>query len=527
MINVGERPLSLNDFSEILFKGKQVGLDAAAIAKVEENHRFLQNFSTNKLIYGINTGFGPMAQYKISEENLLQLQYNLIRSHSSGGGKTLSPVLVKAIMIARLNSLMQAYSGIHIEVAELLVALINNNVTPCIYEHGGVGASGDLVQLAHLGLVLIGEGEVIYEGNVRPTAEVYKQLNIKPLTIHIREGLAILNGTSAMTGIGMVNIIQAKKLMEWAVMMAAMVNEIVEAFDDHYSYELNVVKPHKGQNKVASMLRDILVDSNMIRDRSEHLYNPDNLNQEVFLDKVQEYYSIRCVTQVIGPIYDSITNAERVVTDELNSVNDNPVIDHRNKNIFHGGNFHGDYVSLEMDKLKIAITKLSMLCERQLNYLLNNKLNQKFPPFVNLGILGFNFGMQGMQFTATSTVAENQTLSFPMYVHSIPNNNDNQDIVSMGCNAAQMTKKIIDNSFEVLAIQMMTVLQAVDYLDCESRLSTQTRSLYNEIRTIFPKFVEDSPKYKDLERIRTYFETADPIVSSRVKLKMSNGLATS
>jgi histidine ammonia-lyase len=135
--------------------------------------------------------------------------------------------------------------------------------------------------------------------------------------------------------------------------------------------------------------------------------------------------------------------------------------------------------------------------------------------------------MQGMQFTATSTVAENQTLSFPMYVHSIPNNNDNQDIVSMGCNAAQMTKKIIDNSFEVLAIQMMTVLQAVDYLDCESRLSTQTKSLYKEIRTIFPKFVEDSPKYKDLERIRTYFETADPIVSSRVKLKMSNGLATS
>ena len=163
--------------------------------------------------------------------------------------------------------------------------------------------------------------------------------------------------------------------------------------------------------------------------------------------------------------YDTILQAEKVVVDELNSVNDNPVIDHENQNIFHGGNFHGDYVSLEMDKLKIAITKLSMLSERQLNYLLNEKLNQKFPPFVNLGVLGFNFGMQGMQFTATSTVAENQTLSFPMYVHSIPNNNDNQDIVSMGCNAALMTKKVIDNSFEVLAIQMMTVLQAIDYLE--------------------------------------------------------------
>ena len=527
MINVGGKTLSLNDFSEIVFKEEEVALEASALEKVEENHRFLKNFSSNKLIYGINTGFGPMAQYKVSEENLLQLQYNLIRSHSSGGGKILSPLLVKAIMIARLNSLMLAYSGIHTEVVELLTALINKNITPCIYEHGGVGASGDLVQLAHLGLVLIGEGEVIYEDKTYSTKEIFDRLKVKPLSIHIREGLAILNGTSAMTGIGMVNIIQAKKLLEWAVMMTAMVNEIVEAFDDHYSLELNIVKPHKGQNKIAAMLRDILTGSHMIRDRSEHLYNPENLNQEVFLDKVQEYYSIRCVTQVLGPVYDSIANAEKVVVDELNSVNDNPVIDHKNKNIFHGGNFHGDYVSLEMDKLKIAVTKLSMLSERQLNYLLNNKLNQKFPPFVNLGVLGFNFGMQGMQFTATSTVAENQTLSFPMYVHSIPNNNDNQDIVSMGCNAALMTKKVIDNSFEVLAIQMMTVLQAVDYLECQPRLSPQTKAVYNEIRKIFPKFVEDAPKYKDLEKIRSYFEQSDPVVSSKIRLKPTNGVVAS
>ncbi|MGB4844191.1 MAG: aromatic amino acid ammonia-lyase, partial [Ferruginibacter sp.] len=327
------------------------------------------------------------------------------------------------------------------------------------------------------------------------------------------EGLAILNGTSAMTGIGLLNIIQAQKLLEWSVMLSAMINEVVEAFDDHYSYELNIVKHHKGQNKVAAMLRDILGDSKMIRNRSEHLYNPDKLNQEVFEDKVQEYYSLRCVTQVLGPIYDTICNAENVVVNELNSVNDNPIIDVANKNIFHGGNFHGDYVSLEMDKLKIAVTKLSMLSERQLNYLLNEKLNKKFPPFVNLGVLGFNFGMQGMQFTATSTVAENQTMSFPMYVHSIPNNNDNQDIVSMGCNAAIMTKKIIDNSFEVLAIQMMTVLQAIDYIGCVPRLSTQTLTVYKTIRELFPKFVGDQPKYKDLNRIKSYFEQSGLLIA--------------
>ena len=516
MIPVGDRALSLNDLSDILFKAKKVALDKVAVEKVDVNFRFLKKFSSHKLIYGINTGFGPMAQYKVSEANLLQLQYNLIRSHSSGAGELMSPILVKAIMVARLNSLMQAFSGIHPEVVELLTILINKDITPCIYEHGGVGASGDLVQLAHLGLVLIGEGEVIFENELHPTIDIFNKMGIRPLSIHIREGLAILNGTSAMTGIGMVNIIQAKKLLEWSVMLSAMINEVVETFDDHYSYELNIVKHHKGQNKIAAQLREILKDSKMIRSRSEHLYNSDNLTQEIFEDKVQEYYSLRCVTQVLGPIYDTICQAEKVVVDELNSVNDNPVIDHVNNNIFHGGNFHGDYVSLEMDKLKIAITKLSMLSERQLNYLLNEKLNQKFPPFVNLGVLGFNFGMQGMQFTATSTVAENQTLSFPMYVHSIPNNNDNQDIVSMGCNAALMTKKVIDNSFEVLTIQMMTVLQAIDYLECVPKLSSETLNVYTEIRKIFPKFIEDKPKYKDLEKIKKYFERSDPVISFRL-----------
>jgi len=453
-----------------------------------------------------------MAQYKVNEENILQLQYNLIRSHSSGSGKLLPAALSKALMIARLNSFMLAYSGVHTDTVELLKDLINKNISPCIYEHGGVGASGDLVQLAHLGLVLIGEGEVLFEDKIYPTIEIFDKFGIKPLTIHIREGLAILNGTSAMTGIGIINIILAKKLLTWSVLFSAIINEIVEAFDDHYSLELNIVKKHGGQNKIAAIMRDVLKDSKMIRDRSEHLYNPDNLDYEVFEDKVQEYYSLRCVTQVLGPIYDTINQAEDVLVNELNSVNDNPVIDHENKNIFHGGNFHGDYVSLEMDKLKIAITKLSMLSERQLNYLLNNKLNQKLPPFVNLGVLGLNFGMQGMQFTATSTVAENQTLSFPMYVHSIPNNNDNQDIVSMGCNAALMTKRVIDNSFEVLAIHLMTILQAIDYLECQDRLSAISRKLYDEARAIFPKFIEDQPKYKDLGRIKDFLETSDHII---------------
>ncbi|QQL49329.1 HAL/PAL/TAL family ammonia-lyase [Mucilaginibacter ginkgonis] len=513
MIVVGQGKLPLQDFSEIIFHQQGVTLDKAALEEVEANYNFLKSFSSNKLIYGINTGFGPMAQYKISDDSLLQLQYNLIRSHSSGSGNLLPTHLVKALMVARLNSFIKARSGVPARVLELLTQLINNDVAPCVFEHGGVGASGDLVQLAHLGLALIGEGEVIYKNEVRPTTEVFAELNIAPLEIEGREGLAIINGTSAMTGIGMVNILRAQKLLSWSVLLSSMMNEIVEAYDDHYSYELNVVKLHPGQSKIGAQMRAILKDSKLIRSRSEHLYNPDNLNQEVFEDKVQEYYSLRCVTQILGPVYDTIHSAGVVLENEINSVNDNPVIDHINNNVFHGGNFHGDYVSLEMDKLKIAITKLSMLSERQLNYLLNQKLNQKFPPFVNLGVLGLNFGMQGVQFTAVSTVAENQTLSFPMYVHSIPNNNDNQDMVSMGCNAAIMTKKVIDNTFEVLTIQLMSILQAIDHMGCRDRLSTASAEIYDRVREIFPVFVEDAPQYKTQKNVREFLETATPFIA--------------
>ncbi len=510
MIKVGGSRLTLEDFKAILFDGKLIELDPLSVEKVQAGFEFLKNFIDHKLIYGINTGFGPMAQYKISDENVLQLQYNLIRSHSSGGGQILNPQMGKAVMIARLNNLLQGYSGVHSDIVKLLADMINKNVIPCIYEHGGVGASGDLVQLAHLALGLIGEGEVWHEGKKTPAAEAFTIAGLTPLKIKIREGIAVLNGTSAMTGVGMINLINAHNLLNWSIMLSVMMNEIMEAYDDHFSYELNIVKHHKGQNKVAADFREILKDSKMIRSRSDVLYNPENIQHDVFEDKVQEYYSLRCVTQVLGPVYDTLLHTEETVVNELNSVNDNPVVDPQNQNIFHGGNFHGDYVSFEMDKLKIAFTKLTMLSERQLNYLLNSKLNEKFPPFVNLGVLGLNFGMQGIQFTATSTTAENQTLSFPMYVHSISNNNDNQDIVSMGYNSAQFAKKVISNAYEVLSIQAMTLLQAIDYLNCQDKMASKTLSVYKALREIFPKFVEDAPLYKELARIKTFLENNNP-----------------
>lgn len=503
MITVGKQRLSAEDFKRLLYGGEKVNLDADALKKVTDNFDFLLTYSKDKIIYGINTGLGPMAQYKISEDDQRQLQYNLIRSHSSGSGEPFQEDISRATMLARLNGLMQGASGIHKEAAELIVTLLNKNISACIFQRGGVGASGDLVQLAHLALNLIGEGEVWYKGKLTSTKEVFVAENIKPLQIHLREGLGLMNGTSAMTGVGLVNIIHAKKLLNVAVMLSSITNELMKSFDDHFSIELNSVKHHVGQQKVAQAMQTFLGDSKLVRKRPEHLYHR-KIEEAVFTDKVQEYYSLRCVPQILGPVYDTIAFAEKILTDEVNSVNDNPIIDHKREMVYHGGNFHGDYVALEMDKLKTVITKLCMLSERQLNYLLNDKLNQKLTPFINLGKLGLNFGMQGMQFTATSTTAENQTLSYPMYLHSISNNNDNQDIVSMGCNAALITRKVIDNTFDVLAIQTISLMQAIDYLKCHARLSGATHKLYDEIRGIIPVFVEDEPKYHVLKKVKEY-----------------------
>ena len=505
MISVGNRFLTLEDFYKVLYEGEKISLSSESRQKVVESFELLKEFAKGKVIYGINTGLGPMAQYKISTEDEHFLQTNLIRSHCSGVGEPLSDMNVKATMLARLNNLMQGNSGIHIEVVDLLTELINRNIFPYIPEHGGVGASGDLVQLAHLALILIGEGEVRYEGAWLPTVEVFAKLGLKPISMHVREGLSLINGTSAMTGIGITNLVHAKNLMDWSVLASSMIIEIVESYDDHFSEELNRKKLHYGQQQVALMIRTILEDSNLVRRRADHLYNGKTEQVEVFKNKVQEYYSLRCVPQVLGPVLDTILYAEKVIINELNSTNDNPVIDVETKNVLHGGNFHGDYVALEMDKLKIAMTKLSMLAERQLNYLLNDKLNGILPPFVNLGKLGLNLGMQGVQFTAVSTVAENQTLCFPAYIPSITNNNDNQDIVSMGTNAALITQRILDNSYQVLAIEMMTILQAIDYLGFQQRLSTYSKKQYEDLRTIVPKFKEDSVKYKDIQNIIRYF----------------------
>jgi histidine ammonia-lyase len=244
----------------------------------------------------------------------------------------------------------------------------------------------------------------------------------------------------------------------------------------------------------------------LLQKRENKLYANVDKDEKIFKQKVQSYYSLRCVPQILGAIYDEVVNAETVIINEFNSACDNPIIDPVSRNVLHGGNFHGDYVSFEMDKLKIAVTKLTMLIERQLNYLCHDRINEILPPFVNMGVLGLNYGLQAAQFTATSTTAECQTLSFPNYVHSIPNNNDNQDIVSMGTNSALITKTVVENAFQVISIHFMALAQATDCLKFEEKLSSETRKMYKEIRKIFPVLIGDRTHYQEIEKIKEFLK---------------------
>ena len=489
------KKLSIADLKEIINGNKTYLFDKKDVNNSLKSFNFLKYFSKNNLVYGVNTGFGPMVDFKISQEDQAKLQYNLIRSHSSGMGPVLPPEVVKVIMIIRLHTFLQGKSGVSQSLIYTLANYIDKGIYPDIYEHGGVGASGDLVQLAHLALGIIGEGFGINnEGKRGYISKLINESNILPHKLELRDGLAMINGTACMTSLSTINIINSRILIKWSIKIAAMMLEIFGSYDDYISKELNDAKLHKGQNEISLKIRKILESSDLITNR----YSGGDKN-------FQEFYSVRCTPQVLGPILDTINFSELVVENEINSVDDNPIIDYDNQKILHGGNFHGDYVSFEMDKLKVAITKLTMLTERQLNLLLNSKTNKILPPFLNIGTLGLNYGMQGVQFTATSTTAESQMLSNPMSVHSITCNNDNQDIVSMGTNSALITKKVIDNAFQVMSIQLMACVKSLEILKAEKKVCNETKRTIDTVKELIgSNSVDDDVFYNKLKKIENY-----------------------
>ncbi len=501
--------LTLSDIKKLDRASVNVSISKNVLSKNIRSNKYLKEISKKKIIYGVNTGFGPMARTYIGPNKQQELQYNLIRSHAAGQGQMISTRFVKAMMLIRLHTLSQGFSGINTEVLILLKKLIEKEITPIIFEHGSVGASGDLVQLSHIALSLIGEGDVCVGGKIKQTSRALKDKGLKPITLNDRDGLALINGTSSMTAIASVNLIEAEKIIKMSISLSAFIYEIVGANKESISPIISLVRNHTGQKIVAETMTELLngskLTTNTIEYKIPNSLKSDTLNLD---DVLQEIYSLRCAPQILGPILDTINNAKKVIETEINSVTDNPIIS-PGKGVFHSGNFHGDYVSLEMDKVRIAMTKLSLFMERQIHFLFKPDLNGKLPPFINTGTVGLTLGFQGLQFVATSNAAENQTLSTPISIHTIPTNNDNQDIVSMGSNSALLTAKVIENTYEIQAILFASVLQSINYLSIKNKLGTKTKDIYNDMEKMITLPKKDTPPYKYISKIVTKLKQYD------------------
>jgi len=476
---------------------------------IASHERLQTQLESSEPVYGINTGFGSMAHVVVHHDFLSDLQRRLVRSHASGVGEPLRVADTRALMVARLNALAKGYSGVRPAVAECLVMWLNQPLTPWVPSIGSLGASGDLTPLAHVALALIGEGAV-WEGDhaTRAALEVLTERAMSPLVLAPKEGLALINGTSAMTGMAALVIDDGWAQVEQAEVIAALSLQALRGSVSPFaSAGHDRARPHAGQCASAAHMRDLLRESDLAR---SHADLQSALGQAPCGDApstrdgsqlLQDAYSLRCIPQVLGAVRDALRFAEGVVETELNSANDNPLL-MPDGTLFHGGNFHGQPVALAMDTVAIALTQLGVMAERRLHRLLNPHLSHGLPEFLTSRDTGLNSGFAGAQYPATALVAENRLLANPSSIQSVPANNDNQDVVSMGLIAARHARRILDNNRSILSIEVLAAAQGVDLRGGRHRLSPATRGAYDRVRQCASFLAEDRPMSGAIEACR-------------------------
>ena len=498
--------LTVEDIVAIGVGDKQVALDPAAVARCRASRAFLEEeVAARRIIYGVNTSFGPMCNKIIEDSEIEALQVNLIRSHAAGLGDPLKPYVSVAVMAVRLNTLVKGYSGVRVELLEFMKEMVNLGVAPYIPECGSVGASGDLIHLAHLSLTIIGEGKSYFRGELYDTATLFDNLDITPMTLSFKEGIALMNGTSAMTALAAFALFGAKKLLRLSCVAGAFALEIFGGIDDAFDEDLHLVKPHPGQLQVAETIRNLYAGSGNItlrKDMHEQIRNHQTEGPvyETSIN-VQDVYSIRCTPQILAPVVEAIEAATRVVETEANSSNDNPIIIPEKKKIIHGGNFHGQSIGFAMDSLCMAMATLCTLSERRINKFLDRNLNEGLPEFLIPGTLGLTMGFMGAQYLATSTTAENRQLANPVSTNSISCNASNQDVVSMGTVAARKAFKSVSNAKHVVTLEVLTDLQALSFRNAD-RLGTGTRRIYEILNKDFQVYDNKRIFHDDLVKFR-------------------------
>lgn len=470
--------LTIERVGEIISKGLKLELSDDARRRIVRCREYLDNkiADNSTPVYGVNTGFGSLCNVSIGQDQLNQLQINLMMSHACGTGDRVPNEIVKIMMLLKIQSLSYGYSGCKLDTVERLIDFFNNDIYPIVYMQGSLGASGDLVPLAHMSLPLVGLGEVEYEGKVLTGAEILDKKGWQPIQLASKEGLALLNGTQNMSSFAVWALLQGMRLSEWADKIAAMSLDAYYGLTSPFTDAVHQVRPHKGQIDTAARMRELLAGSEIINKPKSYVQDP---------------YSFRCVPQVHGAAKDTIEYVKSVIDTEINSATDNPTVCPDEDIIISAGNFHGEPIALPMDFLAIALSELANISERRIYKLVSG--TRGLPSFL-VANPGVNSGFMITQYTAASVVSLNKNLCSPASADSIPSCQGQEDHVSMGANAAIKLYKVVLNTERVLAIELFNAAQALEFRR-PLKSSAAIEKIFDEYRKIVPFIVNDEVMY--------------------------------
>lgn len=492
-LSLGQR-VRLSDVESTAVAADSVAVDDDVRARVQASRSTLEKFvAEERVIYGVNTSMGGFVNWLVPVTKARQLQENLLNAVATNVGDHLDDVTVRAIMMSRIVSLARGNSAISMGNLAKLIAVLNSGVVPCVPEKGSLGTSGDLGPLAAIALVCIGQGKARLDGEVLPGGEALRRVGIEPMELSFKEGLALINGTSGMVGLGSLNIGRAQRLLRSYLLVSALSVEALAGKTKPFDPRVHKLKPHKGQQEVAEFLWSTLADSGLAVDEldTEHLLSREmGDDAKAGSQSIEDAYSIRCTPQILGPVVDSLAAIERVVEDELNSSNDNPLVIPDETEVFHNGHFHGQYVSMAMDHLVIAMTTVMNLSNRRIDRYLDKSNSEGLPAFLCQENPGLRLGLMGGQFMTASLTAETRAKAMPMSIQSLSSTADFQDIVSFGFVAARRAREVLDNVAHVVAFELLCACQAVDIRGTQG-LSAATRRLYEQTREVVPYLDRD------------------------------------
>ncbi|PNH94294.1 histidine ammonia-lyase [Vibrio diazotrophicus] len=496
MLNLVIKPgtLTLNQLRNVSRSPVILSLDPEAIPAIERSTKVVEQvIAEGRTVYGINTGFGLLANTKIAPEDLETLQRSIVLSHAAGIGKFMSDETVRLMMVLKINSLARGFSGIRLEVLEALMALVNHQVYPCVPKKGSVGASGDLAPLAHMSTVLLGEGQARHNGEIISGLEALKLAGLSPITLAPKEGLALLNGTQASTAFALEGLFMAEDLFASATVCGAMSVEAALGSRRPFDHRIHEVRGHQGQIDAAAAYRHLLDETSEIG------------QSHTSCEKVQDPYSLRCQPQVMGACLTQIRNAADILQTEANSVSDNPLVFAEDGDIISGGNFHAEPVAMAADNLALAIAEIGSLSERRMALLIDSALS-KLPPFlVDNG--GVNSGFMIAQVTAAALASENKTLAHPASVDSLPTSANQEDHVSMATFAGRRLRDMSENTRGILAVEYLSSAQGLDFR-APNKSSARVEEAKQILRDKVPFYDKDRYFSPDIEQANTLLELA-------------------